>query len=142
MAKTYHVARTINAEIDRVWDLLTDANGYPEWNTTVVSLGGSIEAGESIALVSTVNPKRSFDLEVTELTRPSRMEWSDGMPLGMFKGVRTFPLAEVDGATEFTMSESFSGPLSGLITKMIPDMADNFNEFADCLKFTAEAPTG
>ena len=134
------VERTINAPIDHVWNLLTDASGYPEWNKTVVSLGGSIEPGESIAVVSTLDPKRTFDLEVTELTRPSRMESSDGMPFGVFKGVRIFTLSEIDGATEFTMSEVFSGPLSGVITKMIPDMTDNFSEFADCAKATAELP--
>jgi hypothetical protein len=38
------------------------------------------------------------------------------------------------------MTELLSGPLSGLITRMIPDMTDSFNQFADGLKTAAEAP--
>lgn len=48
----------------------------------------------------------------------------------------------ISGVEEFTMTDVFSGPLSGVITKMIPDMTDNFNEFADCVTATPEAPTG
>jgi hypothetical protein len=37
------------------------------------------------------------------------------------------------------MTELLSGPLSGLITRTIPDMTDSFNQFADGLKTAAEA---
>jgi hypothetical protein len=70
------------------------------------------------------------------------MVWSDAMPLGLFKGVRTYQLIEQGGATEFSMTEVFSGPLSGLITKAIPDMTESFGQFADGLKAAAEASSG
>jgi hypothetical protein len=60
------------------------------------------------------------------------------MPLGLFKGERTYRLDERDGATEFSMTEQFSGLLSGLITRAIPDLTDSFNLFADSLKSAAE----
>jgi hypothetical protein len=37
------------------------------------------------------------------------------------------------------MTELLSGPLSGLITRTIPDLTDSFNQFADGLKTAAEA---
>jgi hypothetical protein len=73
------------------------------------------------------------------MTPPNRMVWGDGMPLGLFEGERTYRLEEVAGGTEFSMTELLSGPLSGLITRTIPDMTDSFNQFADGLKTAAEA---
>ena len=38
------------------------------------------------------------------------MTWSGGMPLGLFKGVRTFTLEPADGgATRFSMREEYTG---------------------------------
>ena len=93
--------------------LLTDASSYRDWNPSIVSLDGEITPGGKIALVSTVNPKRTFKLKVTEMTTPTRMIWSDGMPLGLFKGERTYRLVERIGSTEFSMTEDFTGPLAG-----------------------------
>ncbi len=135
----YHVARTIEAPARTVWNLLTDASSYEEWNPAVVSIDGPIAEGRTITLVSAVNPNRTFKLKVTELAAPNRMVWADGMPLGLFTGVRTYLLEERDGATEFSMTEEFSGPLAGMITRAIPDMTESFNQFADGLKSAAEA---
>lgn len=135
----YATATTIAAPPDRVWAVLTDAAGYPDWNSTIISLDGSIAEGERIALVSTLNPKRTFTLSVSDVHPPTSMVWSDGMPLGLFSGVRTFTLTDAgEGATEFSMREVYSGLLAPLITKSIPDMTESFESFAADLKATAE----
>ena len=139
MSLSYKVQRTIQAAPERIWELLTDSAGYASWNPTVVSLEGRIAVGETIKLVSTVNPKRTFSLKVTELEGPRRMVWSDGMPLGLFKGVRTYSLNPTDAGSEFEMEEVYSGPLAPLITKAIPDLTDSFVQFADGLKTASEA---
>jgi hypothetical protein len=140
VATRYGVQRTINASPERVWELLTDARSYSDWNPAVVSIDGTIAAGEKIKLVSIVSP-RTFTLKVAELSPPHRMVWADGMPLGLFKGERTYTLTPVgDGATEFSMVEEFTGPLAPLITKSIPDMTESFDKFADGLKIAAEKP--
>ncbi len=136
---TYSLRETIDAEPSVVWALLTDAAAYPEWNSTIVSLDGVIELGNRISLVSTVNPKRAFKLTVTEMNAPVRMVWSDGMPLGLFKGVRTYTLTPDGDGTVFEMVEEFSGLLEPLISKGIPDMSESFREFAASLKRAAEA---
>jgi hypothetical protein len=137
---TYSAKETINCPPDDVWELLTDAADYGEWNTTTVSLEGQIELGSRIKLVSTVNPKRAFKLSVSEMDRPHRMVWSDGMPFGLFRGVRTFTLTpRGERQTEFEMVEVFSGFLEPLISKSIPDMTDSFAEFSKSLKVAAES---
>jgi uncharacterized protein YndB with AHSA1/START domain len=138
MAKRFRVSRTIDAPIQMVWGLLTDTSGYTIWNPAIVSLEGTIAPGETISLVSTVNPKRTFKLKVTEMTAPHRMVCSSGMPLGLFSGVRTYALTEQGGVTEFQMTEEYSGALADLITRSIPDMSDSFDQFADGLKMAAE----
>jgi len=140
MATEYRVERTIAAPIDRVWALLTDVAEQSRWNSTLVSIEGEIREGGEVTVVSTVNPGRTFKLTVSDVSAPNRMTWSDGMPLGLFKGERSFGLADADGVTEFTMVETYSGPLAGLITRSIPDMTDSFAEYADALKSAAESP--
>jgi uncharacterized protein YndB with AHSA1/START domain len=139
MATSYAVRRTIRATPERVWQLLADGPGYPGWNPSVVSLDGTLAVGEKIRLVSAVAPTRTFSLTVAEMDGPRRMVWTDGMPLGLFKGVRTYTLEPVAGGTEFTMEEVFSGALAPLITKAIPDMTESFAQFADGLKTASES---
>lgn len=60
------------------------------------------------------------------------------MPLGLFKGVRTFTLTPRGEQTEFTLHEVFSGPMLKLIGGSIPDMTDAFKGFVAGLKGRAE----
>lgn len=138
MSKRTHIERDIDAPAERVWALLTDAAGYTSWNPTTISLNGSIAQGETISLVTTVDPKRTFKLKVAELSPPHRMVWSDGMPLGLFRGTRTYLVSERGDGCRFTMTEEFTGPLAPLITKAIPDLTDSFVQIADGLKTAAE----
>ena len=140
MAVSYAVERTIDAAPTTVWALLVDGPAYPSWNPAVLSFRGRIAVGERIRFVSVVNPKRTFSVTVTELQPEHTMVWADGMPLGLFRGVRTYRLRPADGgSTVFTMQEVFSGPLAPLITKAIPDMSDSFAQFGDGLKRAAES---
>lgn len=139
MTTSYAVRRTIHAGPDPIWKLLTDPGGYPAWNPAVVSIDGRIEVGQKIKLVSAVNPGRAFTLMVSAMEEPRLMVWSSGMPLGLFRGVRTYALDPQGDSTDFSMQEVFSGPLAPLITKSIPDMTDSFAQFADGLKAAAES---
>lgn len=139
MTTQYSVSRTIDAPIERVWALLSDVSEQARWNDTLVSIEGEIREGGTVALVSKANPKRTFELAVSDVSAPKRMIWSDGMPLGLFKGTRTFELQERAGATEFSMTEVYSGPLAGLITRSIPDMTESFDRYAESLKHAAES---
>jgi hypothetical protein len=61
------------------------------------------------------------------------------MPLGLFKGERTFTLSpELNGQVEFYMREEYTGLLSPLIARSIPDLQPAFAEFASDLKQAAE----
>jgi hypothetical protein len=138
-AMAYTVATKIAAPPEAVWRVLTDAPAYPSWNSTVVKIDGAISKGQKIQLVAKVAPDRTFDLAVSEFTPASRMVWEDGMPMGMFAGVRTFTLTpQEDGSTAFAMSEVFSGGMLGMIEGSLPDFTSDFEHFAADLKKRVE----
>jgi hypothetical protein len=138
----YRVSRFIDASAERVWGLLTDSSTYADWNHSVVSIEGAITPGGTIRLISIASPKRTFTLKVASMEAPRRMVWSSGMPLGLFKGVRTYALEPSGTGTDFSISEEFSGALSGPISRSIPDLTDSFDQFADGLKAAAEDRSG
>lgn len=132
----YRVGIHIDAPPDKVWALLTDAAGYPGWNSTVTSIDGTIADGESLELKVPVAPDRSFNINVSDVRPNEGMVWSDGG--GAFKGVRTFTLKSVDGGTDFTMAEVFTGYMLGMIEGSLPDFTDPFETFAADLATAAE----
>ena len=90
-------------------------------------------------MTSEANPGRAFPVRVTELAPPRRMTWDGGMPLGLFRGVRTFRLEpRGDDGTAFTMREEYTGPLLPLIGRTMPDLGPSFTRFAEGLKAEAE----
>jgi uncharacterized protein YndB with AHSA1/START domain len=139
MATEYSVEREIAAPVDRVWTLLADANSYARWNGSLLSIEGEIVEGGTVSLVPRANPGRTFKLRVSDVRAPTRMTWSEGMPLGLFRGVRTFELQDRGGSTVFSMREVYAGPLAALISRSIPDMTESFQQFADGLKEAAES---
>jgi hypothetical protein len=137
--KFYEATASIKATPERIWALLTDAQHYTDWNTTVERVEGKIAPGETIKVFVKVNPGRAFPVKVIEFNPSRRMVWSGGMPLGSFKGERTYTLAPAgSGETSFKMREEYTGPMLGMIWKSIPDLGPAFQEFAESLKRAAE----
>jgi hypothetical protein len=132
------VSCNINASAEKVWQLLTDPDGFPRWNSTVTSLKGKIAIGETLELKVPLAPKRVFKPKVTKLEANQLMEWSDGMA-PMFKGVRTYLLQpKSDGTIDFSMSEVFAGVMLPMIKGSLPDFGPAFETYAADLKRAAE----
>ena len=137
--KHYESTALIEARPEAVWAVLTDAPAYADWDSGVVRVEGTIAPQEKIKVVSEANPKRAFPVKVTEFAPGERMVWSGGMPLGLFKGVRTYRLAQEAGGTRFTMREEYTGPMLPMIWRSMPDLQPSFEQFANGLKARAEA---
>lgn len=136
--KAYEATATIAADPDTVWSILTDGAAYTTWPSGVEKLEGRIAPGSRLTVTSSANPGRAFPVTVTEFTPPHSMTWSGGMPLGLFRGVRTFTLAPDDGGTRFRVREEYTGPLLPLIWRSMPDLGPSFEQFATGLKQRAE----
>lgn len=136
--KVFAVDKLIVAPPERVWSLLTDAPRLAASGLGISRIDGRIAAGERLKLWTEATGSRAFALKVTEFQPVRRMVWSGGMPLGLFTGTRQFRLTPDPGGTRFAMSETFSGPLSFLIEKSIPDLNPSFERFAAGLKKLSE----
>lgn len=138
MKRSYEAATTIAAKKATIWALLSDAAGYPRWNTTIDRLEGKIEPGADLRIWAKVAPGRAFPAHVAELSPPHRMVWTFTGPLGMFGGTRSFVLDGEDGAVAFRTREDFHGWMAWLIVRTMPDLQPSFDEFAASLKRAAE----
>lgn len=134
----YEASATIDAPAAAVWAVLTDGQTYPEWEENVTRVEGRIGPGEQIT-VHTRLSDRAFPVVVGDWEEGRRMTWTGGMPLGLFRGVRTFELHPEGEQTRFEVHEQFSGPLLFLMRRMMPDLQPSFDAFAAGLKQRAEA---
>jgi hypothetical protein len=136
------IRTTIRASPETIWSLLTDAAGFPRWNSTVTSIEGEIAEGRTLTLRVPSSPKRVFTPKVSRLEPGRSMVWSDGVS-PLFKGVRRFTLTpNADGTTEFFMHEEFSGVMLPMIKSSLPDFAPVFETYAEDLKRAAEGEGG
>jgi hypothetical protein len=134
---TCAVEVSIRAKPEIVWTLLTDAKGFPRWNSTVTGVEGEIREGERLRL-HVPDTNRTFTPRVSGVVPARRMTWSNGFN-PMFKGVRTFALeASNNSSTRFVMKEHFSGLLFALTKGMLPDFQPIFEAYARDLKREAE----
>jgi uncharacterized protein YndB with AHSA1/START domain len=138
--KEYVTTCMIDASPEAVWKILTDADGYAEWNPEIVGIAGQIASGGRITARVRLGDGaiRSVTMRVTALEAPTRMEWVGGMPLGLFVGRRTFSVNPSARGSEFRLHLQMSGALSSLIIKSVGDRQPEIDSFAAALKARAE----
>lgn len=140
--KTFSRETTVSTQIEAspaiIWNLLTQASDFPRWNSTIVSMEGDITEGGKIALISTVDPKRTFKLKVKSITPEQEMIWGSGAA-PFFKGTRTYSLEALsEGVYRFTMTEKIGGLMFPMAAGSIPSFDESFTQFAADLKKEAE----
>jgi hypothetical protein len=136
----YEAKSTIAASPDAVWAVLSDGASWPSWDSGVDAVEGRIAPGETIKIRSQAAPGRAFPVKVTKFEPPGQLRFSGGMPLGLFRGVRTYEVAPApDGGASFRMREEYTGPLLPLIWRSMPDLGPSFDQFARGLKARVEA---
>ena len=141
---SYESQSQIAATPAAVWKVLIDAGAWPSWSSGVDGVDGSIAAGAKITIHSKAAPGRAFPVKVTAFDAPNTLVFTGGMPLGLFRGVRTYTLTPKSGGTLFHMREEYSGPMLGMISKSMPDLQPSFDQFAAGIAKRAEsgAPIG
>lgn len=133
----FSATTVIDAPPMAVWTVLTDAERFPTWEPNVTRVEGRIAPGERIT-VHTALSDRAFPVTVSTFEPGRQMVWSSAMPLGLFRGARTFRLEPIDGGTRVTTREVFGGLLLPLIGRTIPDLGPSFEQFAAALKAEVE----
>ena len=103
---------TIPAEAEKVWAVLTDGPGYAEWNPFIVAMEGEVKVGER--LTNTMQPTggnaMTFKPELLVVRPEEELRWIGRLLIpGIFDGEHYFLLEEINGQTQLTHGERFSG---------------------------------
>ena len=134
----YRVRRHVQSPPERLWSALLQVGSWSAWDMGVTKVEGAAVDGGKIKVYSEVSPGRAFPVRVAVDDRRRVMTWTGGMPLGLFKGVRTFRVIAAGEGSELDVHEQFSGPLVGPMAKRMPDLNPSFERFADGLKAHCE----
>jgi uncharacterized protein YndB with AHSA1/START domain len=135
----FEAKTSIKATPDAVWKVLVDSAAWPSWDSGVTSVTGSIAPGNKVTIKAAVGGDRAFPVKVVTFDAPHKLVFSGGMPLGLFRGVRTYTLTPEGATTLFHMREEYTGAMLGAIWKSIPDLGPSFQQFVTGLKKRVEA---
>lgn len=131
------VEASIRATPAAIWARLTDAEGFPSWNSTVTRIDGPIALGRKLSVRVPAQPDRAFTPTVTVFEPERRMVWADGF-FPMFRGARTFTLTPDGEHTRFAMSERLDGLMLPMIRGSLPDFAPIFDQYVADLERACE----
>jgi uncharacterized protein YndB with AHSA1/START domain len=133
-SRTTTVSIDIRADLSILWALLTNADDFPRWNHTILSMEGSIVPNGKIRLKSALDPKRTFKLRVKTMEPERLLVWGDR------QGNRTFTLEpQPNEQVRFTMTEKIGGWMFPMYAKYLPPFDASFEQFAADLKREAES---
>ncbi|MBL8046876.1 MAG: SRPBCC domain-containing protein [Anaerolineales bacterium] len=135
--RVYQASIQIQAAPEKVWQILTDASGYPSWDKTMDRIEGQLALGQTVKFYTKL-AAQAFPVRVTAFEPARKLVLTGGMPLGLFKSERTHSLSPASGGTLFKTEEIFSGLLLPVFGKSIPDLTENFQGFVAALKKQAE----
>ena len=139
--KTLHTEIIINAPAEKVWNILTDFEKFPEWNAFILSIEGEQKVGAQLTVgLKNGNSTSVFKPKVVVYEKNKAFEWKGRLPVGMFNGHHQFKIEKLsDTQVKFVHKEDFSGWLSGLIMKMIGEQTRHgFEAMNEALKNRAE----
>ena len=140
MKHEFVTTAVISAAPAAVWSVLTDAAGYASWNPEIVAIEGQFAADSRIKAHVKLGKGavRRVSLRVTDLDPPISMEWTGGLPLGLFVGRRQLTVAPHAKGAEFRMVVTMTGPLASLMVKSTGDRQPELDQFSAALKARAE----
>ena len=133
----FEATTVINASKEAVWNVLTDVQHFVDWEPNIKQVEGHAALGEKIT-VHTKLSEQAFPVTVAEFVPYDKMVWASGLPLGLFKGQRTFTLTEVADGVRVHTREEFTGLLLPLFRGQIGDLQPSFDTFAKSLKARVE----
>ena len=105
----------IEADINKIWSILTDFDKYPNWNPFIKSIVGNIAEGEKFKVVLEQPDSKAMTFKPTciDFKKNRRFSWLGhlGFP-GLFDGHHIFELTDLgNGKIKFEQNENFKGLL-------------------------------
>jgi hypothetical protein len=146
MSPELHSEIAIEATPQRVWEVLTDFETYPEWNPFIPCISGPGTVGSRLDMQMQQPGGRRMDLHPTVLAAaPAReLRWLGqlGVP-GLFDGEHGFRIESMGtNRVRFIQDERFSGLLAPLVLHFIGrSTRQGFEAMNVALKARAEMPS-
>ena len=147
MQHDLHTEIDIDATPETVWNVLTDLDGYSDWNPFITSAAGNVAVGERLTnrLQAPGGKAMTFKPTVTAAETAQTFEWLGRLVLpGIFDGRHRFDLeATPSGGTRLVHSEHFNGLLVRFLRKSLDTQThQGFLAMNQALKSRAEAAAG
>jgi hypothetical protein len=123
MAKQLRSEIDIHATAERVWQILTDFDAYPDWNPFLVRASGRPRQGERLNLrMQPVGGRgMTFRPTVIEASPGRRLRWLGRLLApGIFDGEHSFTIEAVgEGKVRLIQEEQFRGILVPLLWRSL-----------------------
>jgi hypothetical protein len=138
-----HTEIDIDAAPEVVWQVLTDLDGYVDWNPFITSSVGMAEVGET--LVNRMEPPGGMAItlkpQVTVVEDGATFEWLGKIGFsGVFDGRHRFEVEASPAGTKLVQSESLDGILVRFMRKSVDTNTHaGFEAMNVALKARAEA---
>lgn len=131
----------INATPERVWNILTDTDKFPQWNPFIHRFKGKISEGETLEVFLGDSPTKGMTFRPTVLeVAPNRtFRWLGRLFIsGLFDGEHIFEIEPLGPArVRFIQREQFNGILVPLFN--FDSTRNGFERMNQALKARAEA---
>lgn len=132
----------IEAQPQRIWDVLTDFDSYSEWNPFIDHIDGTLAEGEilMVRFASSGSKGRIFRPKLLRIAVNRELRWLGHflLPL-LFDGEHYFRMEEDGGRTRFIQGEVFRGLLVPLFWQYLDtNTRSGFEKMNRALKAVAE----
>ncbi|SMF27237.1 SRPBCC domain-containing protein [Pseudobacteriovorax antillogorgiicola] len=137
----------IAAPVEKVWEIVTDIEGWQEWSPIINQSNGTASLGSKLSITmcgeigdkSKAGPK--YEPVITVFEEPRNLSWRATMMAGfVFTNGKVIELEKTDSGTRLVHKETFSGlmvPMMwGQVQTNVPKMLDSMNQ---ALKTLAES---
>jgi len=141
--KVVHTEIEINADMERVWNVLIDFEKYDQWNPFINRIVGRAVVGAKIEIhVETRgNKNRKYEPTVTKVEPSRELRWlGRSLIPGFLKGEHIFTIEQLRSKqVRFIHREVFDGFLTSLFGKSLDrDVKKGFEEMNKALKVRVE----
>jgi hypothetical protein len=135
----------IEADIAKVWAVLTDFGSYPDWNPFIPSAAGQLEPGARLRVRIQPPGARgmTFRPTVMEVDPLHELRWLGRFVIpGLIDGEHTFSLMPVgERRVHFAQREAFRGVLVPFLGGLIAATRRGFEQMNNALKARSEQDT-
>ncbi len=135
----------IDADVEKVWAVLTDTSSYKDWAAFMVDIQGEIRHGQKIKVVFRINPKKDKTTSIEHaisVKEGNEFYWSEKGPGGIQDNHHFIVEPMENGKTRFIQSDEIMKGITWLMGGKLSKMySEGYSAFNRNLKIEVERRT-